>query len=118
MSYYDERSRSLTSRFQMKGLPTEVARAIDTMKVGEISKPFTMINSKGKLVGAIVKLKNRVEAHNATITEDFQVLKDVVMAKRREEAIHNWVSDKIKRTYVRMNSRYKDCDFEYQGWIK
>ena len=26
--------------------------------------------------------------------------------------------DKIKNTYVRMNDNYKDCEFEYQGWIK
>ena len=36
----------------------------------------------------------------------------------REPAITDWVTDKIKHTYVRMNDRYKDCEFEYQGWIK
>ncbi len=28
----------LTSRFQMKDLPTEVARAVESLQVGEISK--------------------------------------------------------------------------------
>ena len=107
-----------TSRFQLKDLPTEVARAIDTMKVGEISAPFTMINSRGKTTCAIVKLLNKVEGHRATITEDFQVMKDVVLAKEREKTLHDWVVDKIKRTYVRMNDRYKNCKFEYQGWVK
>ena len=109
---------SRTSRFQMKDLPTEVARVIDTMKVGQISAPFTMINSRGKTTCAVVKLINRVEGHRATITEDFQVMKDVVLAKEREKTLHDWVVDKIKRTYVRMNDRYKDCKFEYQGWVK
>lgn len=109
---------SRTSRFQMKDLPTEVARVIDTMKVGQISAPFTMINSRGKTICAVVKLINRVEGHRATITEDFQVMKDVVLAKEREKTLHDWVVDKIKRTYVRMNDRYKDCKFEYQGWVK
>ena len=76
---------SRTSRFQMKDLPTEVARVIDTMKVGQISAPFTMINSRGKTTCAVVKLINRVEGHRATITEDFQVMKDVVLAKEREK---------------------------------
>ena len=31
---------SRTSRFKMKELPTEVARVVDTMKVGEVSMPF------------------------------------------------------------------------------
>ena len=107
-----------TSKFQMKNLPTEVARVVDTMKVGQISAPFTMVNTKGKTTCALIKLVSRVEGHRATITEDFQVMKDVVLAKEREKTLHDWVVDKIKKTYVRMNDRYKNCNFEYQGWVK
>ena len=107
-----------TSKFAMKDLPTEVARVVDTMKVGEVSAPFTMVNSKGKTTCALVKLVSRVDGHKATITEDFQVMQNVVLAKEREKTLHDWVVDKIKKTYVRMNDRYKDCKFEYQGWVK
>lgn len=109
----------MTSRFQMKDLPTEVARVVDTMKVGQISAPFEMVSrSNGKTVVAIVKLKSRVEGHKATITEDFQVMKDVVLAKEREKVLTDWVVDKIKHTYVRMKDRYKNCNFQYQGWVR
>ena len=118
MSSVDSETGTLSSKIRMRDLPSEVARVVDTLAVGNISAPFTMINSKGKVVCAIVKLKNRIEAHKATITEDFQVLKDVVLNKRREETIHNWVVDKIKHTYVRMDERYKNCNFEYEGWVK
>ena len=107
-----------TSKFQMKDLPTEVARVVDTLKVGEVSRAFQMINSKGKTTCAIVKLVSRADGHRATITEDFQVMQDVVLAKEREKTLHDWVVNKIKTTYVRMNDRYKDCKFEYQGWVK
>ena len=107
-----------TSKFQMKDLPTEVARMVDTMKVGQVSAPFTMVNSRGKTTCALVKLVSRVDGHRATITEDFQVMQDVVLAKEREKTLHDWVVNKIKQTYVRMNDRYKDCKFKYQGWVK
>lgn len=107
-----------TSKFQMKDLPTEVARMVDTMKVGGVSRAFTMVNSRGKTTCSIVKLLSRVEGHRATITEDFQVMKDVVLAKERDKTLHDWVVNKIKKTYVRMNDRYKDCKFEYEGWVK
>lgn len=109
---------SRTSRFKMDELPPEVAMAIDTLKIGGISAPFQMINKRGKTVCAIAKLKNRVEGHKATITEDFQVMKAVVENKRRMEKLHQWVCDKIKATYVRINDRYRDCKFEYQGWVR
>ena len=108
----------MTSRFQMKDLPTEVARVVDTMKVGEISAPFEMINSKGKTVVAVVKLKSRTLGHKASITEDFQVMKDVVLNKERENFLHQWVVDKIKHTYVRLADRYRNGKYEYQGWVK
>lgn len=111
-------SRTRTSKFEMKDLPTEIARVVDTLKVNQISQPFKMIDSRGKTTCAIVKLKSRIEGHKATITEDFQVMREVVLNKRRQEALHDWVVDKIKHTYVRMNDRYKDCKFEYQGWVK
>ncbi|MBP3850271.1 MAG: peptidylprolyl isomerase [Prevotella sp.] len=107
-----------TSRFKMAELPAEVAKAIDTLSVGAISKPFTMINERGKTICAIVKLKSRIEGHKATITEDFQVMKNLVLSKRRNQVLHDWVVKRIKSTYVRINDRYRDCKFEYEGWVR
>ena len=107
-----------TSKFRMQDLPTEVARVIEKMKVGDVSPAFTMTNNRGKTVCAVVKLKSRVEGHRATITEDFQVMKDVVLSKRKAEFIHEWVKNKIKNTYISMKSRYKNGDYEYDGWVQ
>lgn len=118
MAFNDMETRSLTSKFRMRDLPAEIARQVEGMKVGDISAPFQMVNARGKTVCAIIKLKNKIEGHKATITEDYQIMKNVVLAKEREKVLHDWVVKKIKQTYVRMNDRYKDCSFEYEGWIK
>jgi peptidyl-prolyl cis-trans isomerase SurA len=107
-----------SSKFRMQDLPPEIAKAVDTLQVGEISRAFQMINQRGKTVCVIAKLKNRIPGHKATITEDFQVLKDVVLQKRQNDRIHQWVVDKIKNVYTRLNDDYKDCKFEYEGWFK
>ena len=107
-----------TSRFKLADLPAEVAKVVDTLQIGNVSKPFQMINERGKTVCAIVKLKNRTEGHKATITEDFQVMKNLVLTKRRAEVLHEWVVKRIKSTYVRINERYRDCNFEYEGWVR
>ena len=36
-------NRSITSRFEMKDLPADVATVVDTLQVGEISRAFTMV---------------------------------------------------------------------------
>ena len=110
-----------STRFEMSelsALSPELARTVDTLQVGEISKPFTMINTKGKTVCAIARLKNRTLTHRASITEDFQVMKDIVKNKKGEEAILNWIKEKQQSTYIRINPDWRDCDFQYKGWIK
>ncbi|MBQ1973849.1 MAG: peptidylprolyl isomerase [Paraprevotella sp.] len=107
-----------TSRFEMQDLPQEIARVVEGMNTGEISKPFTMINEKGKEVCAIVKLKMRIKAHKASMTEDFQVLKDMVLAKKKEDKVEQWIRDKQRTTYVRINENWRNCEFQYPGWIK
>ena len=76
------------------------------------------MNERGKTVCAIVKLKSRTEGHKATITEDFQVLKNLVLERLRAKKLHEWVVNRIKSTYVRINDRYRNCDFEYEGWVR
>ncbi|MEZ5005337.1 MAG: peptidylprolyl isomerase [Bacteroides graminisolvens] len=108
-----------TSKFEMQQLPQEIAKVVDGMNVGEISKAFTMVNEKdGKEVCAIVKLKSRINGHKATITDDYQSLKEIVMDKRREEMLEKWIVEKQKHTYVRINDNWKNCSFKYPGWIK
>ena len=107
-----------TSRFEMQQLPQDVAVVVDKMNIGEISKAFTMIDAKnGKEKCAIVKLKSRIPGHKATITEDYQRLKSVVLEKLQNEKIQKWIAEKQKTTYVRINDKWKNCDFEYPGWI-
>ena len=108
-----------TSKFEMQDLPQDVAKVVDKMNVGEVSKAFAMINEKdGKEVCAIVKLKEKINGHKATIAEDYQDLKAIVMEKRREEILQKWILNKQKSTYVRINENWQKCDFKYPGWIK
>ncbi len=114
----DEETGVTTSKFQMQDLPQDVAKVVDGLNVGEISKAFTMIDDKGKEVCAIVKLKSKIDGHKATISEDYQALKDIVVKKREEEILHKWILEKQKQTYVRINPNWQKCDFKYPGWIK
>lgn len=108
----------ITSRFEMRNLPQDIAMVVDTMQVGQISRAFRFTNEKGQELTAIVKLKNRVESHKATPVEDFRVLRDIVYNKKAQEVINKWISDKIKSTYVRISPDWRGCKFQYDGWIR
>lgn len=114
-----ESSNYGTPRFIMEELPPEVATVVKNMEVGEVSAPFRMkVESKGKDVVAIVKLKSRVEGHIANVSDDFQRLKEIVEERKQEEILRKWLQNKIKDTYIYIDSNWKNCDFQYSGWVK
>ena len=118
MANVNQQTGSISSRFEMKDLPQDIAKVVDTLKVGEMSRAFRMTNEKGQEVCALVLLKNRIEGHHANMTEDFQTLRDVVVNKRSEEAIEKWIKEKINTTYIRISPEWRNCNFKYKGWIK
>jgi peptidyl-prolyl cis-trans isomerase SurA len=113
-----QNKNTYSSKFEYKELPAEIQRQVRSMEVGEISKAFTMIDNNSKEVCCLVKLKSRVDAHRATMTDDFQALKDVVTEKRAQEKLKKWVQEKQKATYVRINEGWQDCEFEFPGWVR
>lgn len=118
MANVDQQNGTVSSRFEMQDLPADVAKVVDTLSVGQISRAFRMTNDKGQEVCAVVMLKNRIEGHPANMTEDFQTLRDVVVNKRKEEKVEQWIKDKIKTTYVRISPDWRNCKFHYEGWVK
>lgn len=103
--------------FEMADLPSEVGKVVATMQVGEISKPFVMMNPKtNREQVAIVKLSKRNEAHRADFADDYQVLKDLYENHKRQEIIQKWIEEKQKTTYVYIEEGWRDCEFQY-NWL-
>ncbi len=113
-----QNKNTYSSKFEYKELPAEIQRQVRSMEVGEVSKAFTMIDNNSKEVCCLVKLKSRVDAHRATMTDDFQALKDVVTETRAQAKLKKWVQEKQKSTYVRINEGWQDCEFEFPGWVR
>jgi len=107
-----------TSRFKLDELPPEIGKLVYTMNVGEISKPFTMINSKDKEICAIIRVKSKTKAHKANLTDDFQLLKQMVQNSKSEKILADWIVQKQKKTYVRIDEKWSNCEFMHPGWVK
>lgn len=108
-----------TSKFEYQELPQEVAKVVYGMKVGEISEPFTMMDpAKNKEVCVIVKLKSRTETHKANLKDDYQVIKQYMEDQRNQDYLNEWIKQKQAETYIDIAPEWKNCDFQYPGWVK
>ena len=107
------------SKFEYQDLPPEVAKQIYSMNIGEISKPFVMMDPmKNREVVAIVKLKTKVAAHKANLTDDYQVVRQLLVQKQSEELLKAWVQKKQQEIYVHIDENWRGCDFQFPGWVK
>lgn len=108
-----------TTRFEMSELPQEIARAVAGMQPGDISKPFVMKDPKrDRDIVAMVKLTERIDAHQANLADDYQLVKNMYENARKQEILENWLEKKIAETYVRIEDGWRGCEFEHKGWIK
>ena len=106
------------SKFEYQDLPPEIARQIYSMNEGDVSAPFTMMDrSKNKEVCAIVRLKTKRESHKANLTDDFQIIRNMLMEKLSGESIDQWIRNKQKEIYVHIDPNWRGCDFQYSGWV-
>ena len=107
------------SKFEYQDLPPEVAKQIYSMNIGEISKPFVMMDpQKNREVVAVVKLKTKVAAHKANLTDDYQVVRQLLVQKQSEELLKAWVQKKQQEIYVHIDENWRGCDFQFPGWVK
>lgn len=118
MTFRPDRSAPGVSKVELQNLPQDVAKVVNRMHVGEISDPFTIQLPNGKTTCAIVKLKNKINAHKATMADDYDILYEMVSSMRHQEALEKWIREKQRTTYVRISEGWNDCDFQYPGWGK
>lgn len=109
--------RTGSTRFEMQDLPPEVARQIEKLEPGDVSQAFIMKDQrKNRDVIALVKLSKRVPGHKATLTEDYNLIKQMYEEKAKSDIIKDWVENKIGDTYTRIAPGWDGCDFTYKGW--
>ena len=110
--------RTRTSTFELQHLPAEVARAVQGMNVGEISRPFTMRNEHNREVVSIVRLRSRRESQVANVRDDFQLLRAMFEERRAQEIIDDWIREKIRTTYINIHPDWRSCDFQFPEWLQ
>lgn len=108
-----------SSKFELTELPAEIAKLVEKMNPGDISEPFSMINStNGKLEYVIIKLKTKTDSHIANIEQDYVEIKNLYEQEKQEEYFQEWISERQKETYISISKDWEGCDFENDGWVK
>lgn len=109
---------TMSSRFEPQMLPPSISKVVANMKVNEISDPFLSVDEKQRDVVQIIKLVSKTTAHQADINEDYQLISDLFLQHKREEAVEKWVEKRQSKNYIRIDEAYQNCAFKFKNWIK
>lgn len=107
-----------SSKFAIDEMPPEVTKASQKLKEGEISAPFLMKDKNGKDVYRVVLLKKKTDPHRANLVDDYQTLQNMLLQKKQQDTMENWVREKQKSTYISIDKSFVNCEFQYPGWGK
>jgi peptidyl-prolyl cis-trans isomerase SurA len=107
-----------SSRFELDQLNPADYVAIRDLKIGEISNTFETKDDKGKPVYKILYLASQTKPHRANLKEDYDILQEMALMDKRMKAVDDWVKEKQKRTYVRIDDAFKNCTFQNPDWLK
>jgi peptidyl-prolyl cis-trans isomerase SurA len=109
---------TMSTKWRQQELDPDVSKVLNKLKLNEISEPFKTIDDKQRTVYKVVKLINRTEQHRANLQEDYQILTELYLQEKQEEAMNRWISEQQAKTYIRIDPTYANCNFKFKGWEK
>jgi len=108
---------TLNTKFSANDLDPTMIAILDKMKIGEVTRPMPMDTEDKRKAYQIIMLKSKSKPHVATLNTDYDVFQNMGLMTKKNEALEKWAIEKIKTTYIKVNDKYKECDF-YKRWFK
>lgn len=107
-----------TSKFDAKQMEPTIYYAIKDMKDGDISEPFITTDETGRKVYKIVRRISSTPAHKASLSEDYNMIKQMALDDKKQNILTDWVEEKQKRCYIKIDKTYRNCEFKYPNWFE
>ncbi|AKD05605.1 peptidylprolyl isomerase [Pontibacter korlensis] len=93
----------------MDQLDPAIFFVIDTMEVGEISKPVPFTTPDGKEAVRILYLKSKSKPHLANLDDDYQKIANAALGEKRSKAVSEWFKKNISTVYIEVDPEYQGC---------
>ena len=83
----------------------------------EFSAPNIFSNSDETNAYRLIKVKSKLNAHKANLSDDFSMIKEFALNIKRQDELFEWIKRTVDTTYIEINSNILSCNFKNK-WIK
>jgi len=105
------------TRFELVKMDPLLYSQVKDLKDNEMSMPLLDNSENTVSKYKILKVTNRFDEHTADFSLDYVKIKELALTEKQLKAVKKWMEDKIKDTYVNINSESSYCNFVY-NWKK
>lgn len=117
MILYADNVTARTTFIPADKLDPKVFLVVDTMKVGDISKPTLFTGQDGKEGYKILYLKSKIPPHKGNLEQDYAKFKERAQQAKVDRILSEWFEKRRENTYIRIDEDYDKCD-ELKIWAK
>ena len=108
--------QTLDTRFDLTKMDPTLSAQVYNVNKGDVTKVYTDSDRTGKSIFKILTVTDRYEEHVADYVKDYEKVHELALKEKQLRAIEDWQEEKIKETYIKVNSDYKNCNFT-NNWV-
>lgn len=97
------------SRISIRDIDPEVYFAIDTMKVGTISRPLDYQLADGAHASRILFYKTTRDPHRANLEEDWQKIMQAALIEKKNKKLIEWFNGARDDVFISIDEEYDQC---------
>ena len=97
------------SFISVEDLDPVVFFTIDSMDIGEISKPITFRTDDGKEAARIIFYKSKVKPHEANLEQDWQKIQAAALNEKNSKTLQRWFKTARQDVFISIDNDFDFC---------
>jgi peptidyl-prolyl cis-trans isomerase SurA len=91
---------------------------ISRLKIDEVSSPYMSEDIRNNQLSKIIKLKQIIPTHTASLSEDYLDIEMMALEMKKEKIFNEWMKEKIDGFYIFVDPEFRNGEFSFPNWIK
>jgi peptidyl-prolyl cis-trans isomerase SurA len=101
--------QSGSTKIFTEALDPVVFFTIDSMQVGNISKPIAYRTDDGKSAMRILYYKSKIAPHQANLEDDWQKIYDAALNERKNKELSEWFAKAKDEVFINIDEEFENC---------
>ncbi|MCP4460491.1 MAG: peptidylprolyl isomerase [Cytophagales bacterium] len=105
--FADQQTGSLS--VSVETLDPGIFFAIDTMKIGDLSKPMRYQEKDGSYAYRVLYYKGKTPPHLANLDDDYQKIATAALNSKQNKKLNEWFLEAKNGVFIEIDPEYKHC---------